>query len=308
MTDGRAGSDEVTLEIDALSDVGTERDHNEDAAGVHVEAPGRAVVAVADGVSGQLGGEVASRMAIDVLVRAFAEERERLGAAQRLYRAVQQANIEIYDRSIAVPELRGMATTLTAVAIDGGEATVVHVGDSRLYLVRGGTIAQLTKDHTVAAEKARYGLLSKEKARAHADRSTLTRSVGRELIVSRDRATHRLLDGDVLLVCSDGLYNVLGDAELPGDAVGDRHDRPAGRLEVDARRVLVVVALGPDVGQRVDLERHLVGRRGQVRHVAVPPIAGSWRAPAPATTLAEESNPIPACAIPSSANASTSTS
>ena len=165
----QAAAAEVSLEVDALSDTGTERDHNEDAAGMAIEAPGRAVVAVADGVSGQEGGEVASQMAIEVLLRAFGEEPEK-PAAQRLYRAVQQANIEIYDRAIAVPELRGMATTLTAVVVDRGEATVVHVGDSRLYLVRGGTITQLTKDHTVAAEKARYGLLSKEKARAHADR------------------------------------------------------------------------------------------------------------------------------------------
>ncbi len=273
MTDLPATSDEVALEVDALSDVGTERDHNEDAAGVHLEAPGRAVVAVADGVSGQLGGEVASRMAIDVLLRAFGEERDRLAAAQRLYRAVQQANIEIYDRSIAVPELRGMATTLTAVAVDGGEATVVHVGDSRLYLVRGGTIAQLTKDHTVAAEKARYGLLSKEKARAHADRSTLTRSVGRELIVSRDRATHRLLDGDVLLVCSDGLYNVLGDAELL-DAVQGRDaggacralvDRANGRGTPDNLTAVVLRFRGtaPPAARRAGLAaavRRLIGR------------------------------------------------
>ncbi len=226
------GAGEARLEIETLSHVGTERDHNEDAAGLRVEAPGRAVVAVADGVSGQLGGEVASQMAIEVLLRAFSEEAERLAAAQRLYRAVQQANIEIYDRSIAVPELRGMATTLTAVAVDGGDATVVHVGDSRLYLLRGGTIVQLTKDHTVAAERARYGLISKERARTHADRSTLTRSVGRELIVSRDRATHRVTDGDVLLLCSDGLYNVLTDAELL-EAVGARDPAAACRALVE---------------------------------------------------------------------------
>lgn len=214
MTDGPAAPAEMTIEVEALSHAGTERDHNEDAAGLVLERATRAVVAVADGVSGQEGGEVASRLAIEVLLRAFAEAPERLGAAERLYRAVQQANIEIYDRSIAVPELRGMATTLTAVVVDAGAATVVHVGDSRLYLLRGGNLTQLTRDHTVAAEKARYGLMSKGKARVHVDRGALTRSVGRELIVSRDRATHRLLDGDALLLCSDGLYNVLDDAEL----------------------------------------------------------------------------------------------
>jgi len=135
-------------------------------------------------------------------------------AGQRLYRAVQQANIEIYDRAVAVPELRGMSTTLTAAVVEDGALTAVHVGDSRLYLLRGGALTQLTKDHTLAAEKARYGLMSKERARTHADRCVLTRSVGRELIVSRDRLTQPLAPGDALLLCSDGLHGVLDDAEL----------------------------------------------------------------------------------------------
>jgi len=224
---------EYELDIATLSDVGTGRDHNEDACGSFVEGSACAVVAVADGVSSNLGGEVASAMAIEVLVGAYREEPATLGAGQRLYRAVQQANIAIYDRSVVVPELRGMATTLTAVALERGELTAVHVGDSRLYLVRGGAITQLTKDHTVAAEKVRYGLLSKEKARTHADRCTLTRSVGRELIVARDRITQRLVQGDVLVLCSDGLHGVLLDDEvLP--LVADRDAAAACRALVGA--------------------------------------------------------------------------
>jgi len=208
------------LEIAALSDVGTERDHNEDFCGSFMESNDRAVVAVADGVSMSEGGEVASQMAVEVTLHAFRQEPPTAAAGQRLYRAVQQANIEIHDRAMVVPELRGMTTTLTAVAIDRGLVTVIHVGDSRLYLVRGDSIVQLTKDHTVAAEKARYGLMSKEKARNHVDRSTLTRSVGRELIVSRDRTSHRLSRGEALLLCSDGLYNVLEDSEIATTIAG----------------------------------------------------------------------------------------
>ena len=205
---------EWTIELAALTDVGTERAHNEDACAVLHDGPGRGVAVVADGVSLGNGGEVASQMAVEVLLRAYQEEPATLAAGQRLYRAVQQANIEIYDRSVAVPELRGMSTTLTAVVADQGALTAVHVGDSRLYLVRGGAITQLTRDHTVAAEKVRLKLLSAEKARTHPDRSVLTRSVGRELIVSRDRLTRMLGGGDVLLVCSDGLHGVLPDGEL----------------------------------------------------------------------------------------------
>lgn len=216
----------------ALTDVGTARDHNEDACGVLAE--GATVVAVvADGVSSAASGEVASAMAVEVVLRAYREEPADRPAGQRLYRAVQQANIEIHDRAMVVPELRGMTTTLTAVAVERGALTAVHVGDSRLYLVRDGRIVQLTKDHTVAAERARVGLLSKDRARVHPDRSVLTRSVGRELIVSRDRIAQPLAGGDVLVVCSDGLYNVLDDAEIAG-LVAARGAAEACRALVEA--------------------------------------------------------------------------
>ncbi|HET6440568.1 MAG TPA: protein phosphatase 2C domain-containing protein [Anaeromyxobacter sp.] len=203
----------AALDAAALTDVGTERDHNEDACDTLVDGTA-ALGVVADGVSSYAGGEVASQMAVEVLLRAFREEDPSRSAGQRLYRSVQQANIEVYDRAIAVPELRGMATTLTTLVVEGGELTAVHVGDSRLYLVRHGRALQLTKDHTVAAERVRMGVLSAEKARFHPDRSVLTRSLGRELIVNRDRLSQPLEQGDILVLCSDGLYNVLGDEEL----------------------------------------------------------------------------------------------
>lgn len=198
----------------ALSDTGTERPHNEDACGVHVESPTHALVAVADGVSGMEGGEIASRTAIDVTLSAYRESPPSWGAGKRLYRAVQRANIEIHDRALIVTELRGMSTTLTAVVVDGGIAHAVHVGDSRLYVVRGGRMLQKTKDHTVAAERRRIGLLSAEQVADHPGRSTLTRSLGRDLIAAIDRLSFPLAHGDTLLLCSDGLYNVLSHDEL----------------------------------------------------------------------------------------------
>jgi protein phosphatase len=224
---------EYELEVAAATDVGTGRDHNEDSCGTCVEGPACAMVAVADGVSSSAAGDVASQTAIEVLIRAYREAPPTVHSGQRLYRAVQQANIAIYDRSIAVPELRGMATTLTAVALERGELTAVHVGDCRVYLVRNGAIEQLTKDHTVAAEKVRLGLMSRERARTHADRSTLTRSVGRELIVSRDRLTRRLLQGDAVLLCSDGMHGVLADEEM-ARLVAGRDARGACRVLIDA--------------------------------------------------------------------------
>jgi protein phosphatase len=202
------------FEVGAFSDVGTEREHNEDSCGYHIESATSAVVAVADGVSSSAGGETASRMAIEILLREYREQRTDLGIAKRLSRAIQRANIEVYELALTVPELAGMATTLTAVAIDRGEVVAAHVGDSRLYLVRGGTIAQLTKDHTAAAEQVRLGILSERRARHHPGRSVLTRSLGRELVVGIDRLSLGAAQGDMLVLCSDGLYNVLGDSDI----------------------------------------------------------------------------------------------
>ena len=258
---------EYELEIGALSDVGTEREHNEDACGSFMESGACAIVGVADGVSSSPGGEVASQMAVEVLFRAYREEPPALGAGQRLYRAFQQANIEIYDRSVTVPELRGMATTLTAAALDRGQLTAVHAGDSRLYLVRDGIITQLTKDHTAVAERARVGLISRERARTHPDRCVLTRSVGRELIVSRDRIAQRVVHGDVLVLCSDGLYNVLDDSEI-ARLIADRDAPGACRALVDAANargtadnataaVVRMVGPTPDAAPRVGIAGRL---------------------------------------------------
>jgi protein phosphatase len=220
------------LEHATLTDIGTERPNNEDHCGGVAEGPACALVAVADGVSLGQAGEVASEVAIAALLRTFAEGAS-APAGHRLYRAVQQANIDIYDKAVAVPELRGMSTTLTAAVVERGELTCVHVGDSRLYLVRGRDVVQLTKDHTVAAEKVRMKLLSAEKARTHPDRSVLTRSVGRELIVSRDRIGRRVAQGDVLVACTDGLHGVLLDHEL-AKLVSGRSAADACRALIDA--------------------------------------------------------------------------
>jgi protein phosphatase len=215
------------------TDEGTERGNNEDACGVHAEGPLHVLIAVADGVGGEDGGEVASRTAIDVTLRAYRDSPAAWTATKRLVRAVQEANIEIHDRALLVTELRRMATTLTAVVIDGGMAHAAHVGDSRLYLFRDGALVQKTKDHTVAGARRRVGLISAEAEKAHPERSVLTRSLGRELIASVDRIAFPLAAGDALLLCSDGLYNVLeepdmiaalatGDAETACRALIDR--------------------------------------------------------------------------------------
>jgi len=121
-----------------------------------------------------------------------------------------EANISLH----AVPALRLMGTTLTAAAVEDGRLCAAHVGDCRLYLARRGRIQQITQDHTVVAERVRMGLMKAADARDHPERSMLSRSLGRELIVSVGRLSMPLLQGDRVLLCSDGLYGVLEEREL----------------------------------------------------------------------------------------------
>lgn len=179
-----------------------------------VDDAGRVLFAVADGVSSHKGAGTASQIALEALVRTYHASARTAAMPKRLAQAAQQANIEVHDLALVVPELAGMATTLTAAVLDGATLTTVHTGDCRLYLLRGGVVRQLTKDHTVAAARVRRGLLSAERARHHPDRSVLTASLGRELIAAIDRITTPVESGDVFLICSDGLYAPLGDREI----------------------------------------------------------------------------------------------
>jgi serine/threonine protein phosphatase PrpC len=250
-----------SFDVAAVSDPGTTRAENEDACGHLVAGATSVLVAVADGVSGGPGGATASSKAIEVVLRAYQELSAALPAPKRLYRAVQQANIEVYDLGVVVPELRGMATTLTAILLDQGQLVAAHVGDSRLYRVRAGRATQLTKDHTVAAERARARLVSEERARVHPDRSVLTRSLGRELVASIDRLEAALEEDDVLVLCSDGLYNVVGEDELA---------RLAGDGDADtAARALVAAANARGTPDNVTAA--VVRVTGAVARSAAPP-------------------------------------
>lgn len=189
--------------------------------------------AVADGIGGYEGGEVASAMAIEVTLEAYRESPMAWGPSKRLHRAVQRANIEIHNRAMTVPELRRMGTTLTAAVVDGGMLYAAHVGDCRLYHIRRGKISQITKDHTMVQERVRMGLMSAGRARNHPERSALTRSIGHELIVSVDLIKLPLEQGDRVIICSDGLHGVLDDRDLEQIIRGLNVDEAARRL-VDA--------------------------------------------------------------------------
>ncbi|HXI55484.1 MAG TPA: protein phosphatase 2C domain-containing protein [Polyangia bacterium] len=212
------------LQVASLTDAGPARDRNEDSCAHASDHATRALVVVADGVSSYAAGDTASQMAVSVTMRAYDEQPPTLKTETRLARAVQQANIEIHDLAMVVPELRGMATTVTAAAVIEGKLVVAHVGDSRLYLVRRGRALQLTKDHT-------------------AGKSVLTRSVGRDLIAAIDRISRPLEQDDVLVICTDGVYNVLPDRDIAEIA--------ASHEPVAACQALLVAAIARNTSDNI---------------------------------------------------------
>ena len=217
-----------------LTDVGCVRETNEDAVGHWPHEDGLLFV-VADGLGGETAGEVASALALEVVAREMDRAPGTWAVGKRLRRAAQEANLEIYNKAITVPELRRMGTTLTASAIVGGSLHAVHVGDCRLFLFRDGRLTQLTKDHTWVWEQVQYGLLTAEAARTHPKRHMLTRCLGSELIVGIDNLTIDLRPRDVVLQMSDGIHGAVGEAEF-AEVLGAHPPEAAARALVRRAR------------------------------------------------------------------------
>lgn len=203
----------IELEFFQLTDGGSVREGNEDAIGFWPYGEGF-LFAVADGLGGHNSGEVASGLAIEVLAREMGRVPSAGPVMKSLKRAVQQANLEIYQKGITVPELYRMGTTLTASLVTGNTLVAAHIGDCRLYLLRRGVLSQFTKDHTSVQEQVEYGILSPEEARMHPGRHKLTNYLGHDLITSVDTLRMEIQPGDVLLQCSDGIYDVLSESEI----------------------------------------------------------------------------------------------
>lgn len=182
---------------------------NEDAV-AHWRCADDFVLAIADGVGEHSAGHVASAMALEVLARELTSSQPGWTMSTRIRRAVQAANLEIYQKGIAVPELRRMATTLTVTAIEGRTLLAAHVGDCRLYLHRQGRLTQLTKDHTRAWEDPLAPAGDGHRSRPGAP----SRSLGHDLVISIDFLTMELSAGDQLLQCSDGVHGALAEEEL----------------------------------------------------------------------------------------------
>ncbi len=252
----------LEVEYAQLSDLGRVREQNEDFLGRTIpDSPARArshgwLFAVADGVGGHEDGEVASRLAVGTLLAGFESAAAGEPHAPLLQRLVQAANTNIHEAGLALQSAgRAMATTVVACALRFDRVTVAHVGDSRCYLIRRGHAVQLTRDHTMASEQIRLGILSSGQA-SEASRHVLSRSLGNELFVSADVSEHLLLAGDILLLCTDGLHGAVTEADQ-AKAFGDKAD-----LQTTARQ-LVQLANERDGSDNVSLQ--LVRIRGVER-------------------------------------------
>ncbi len=207
-------SKERLLELDFFqaTDVGCVREANEDAIGSWPYGEGL-LFAVADGLGGHNSGEEASALALEVLAREMHAAASAGLSLKSFKRAVQQVNLEVYQKSITVPELHRMGTTLTATMLTGNTLLAVHCGDSRLYLCRSGKLSQLTRDHTSVQEQVEYGILTPEEARTHPDRHRLTNYIGHDLITSLDTLRMAVEPGDLLVQCTDGIYDLLSESD-----------------------------------------------------------------------------------------------
>ena len=209
------------------TDTGRQRHANEDS--YYAKAP---LFAVADGMGGAQAGEVASRIAASAFERR--PRSDEASAEGQLEEIAQKANREIHQLAQKDSSRAGMGTTLTAAMLHDDEVAFGHVGDSRAYLLRDGQLKRLTKDHSLVEELRRQGRLTEEQAEEHPQRSIITRALGPEPSVNVDTMTFPARDGDVFLLCSDGLTTMVSDDEIREILVNSRNLRTGVSKLVDA--------------------------------------------------------------------------
>jgi serine/threonine protein phosphatase PrpC len=236
------------VELASLSDIGCQRENNEDqyaywepANDEEFARKGRLAI-VADGMGGHEGGQEASRIAVETIRETFAENPD--GDAQSLLTVgFKIAHERILEYASAHPELHGMGTTATAIALKGNQLYYAHVGDSRLYLVRGANISRVTHDHSYVGRLVQNGVISAAEAEIHPQRHILTAALGAgaELLPETPEHAIELQKDDVLVLCTDGLWSLLSENEI--------RDVVSGSEPTEACRALIQMTKdrgGPD--------------------------------------------------------------
>jgi len=217
----------MKTQVFGLTDVGRRRESNQDALLV---APERGLYAVADGMGGHAAGEVASHIAIEALsevlrdVAFLTDHTDPKTAGTRLQVAFVEGNQRICDSVVTRGEWRGMGTTIVALVTLEDRAVIGHVGDSRAYLLRDGTLRRLTDDHSWVSEQVRMGLMTDEEAHRHPMRNIVTRALGNRPALDVDINEAEAVPADVFLLCSDGLNSMLTDREISETLHANRQD------------------------------------------------------------------------------------
>lgn len=251
----------MRVEAGFATDIGRVRERNEDS--YLVKPP---LYVIADGMGGARGGAVASRLAIERI-----EEQFRVGRSS-LADIVRSANRAVFERSMTDRQVSGMGTTLTAARLDDEGAHLAHVGDSRAYLLRGGALRQLTDDHTLVNRMVKTGEITRGEADVHPHRNVLTRSLGTEPDVKVDERDVPLLDGDRLILCTDGLTGMVTEDQVqailetaagPQDAA-DRLITAANRAGgIDNITVVILDIHADDGGSSDEEEAGASGSEGE---------------------------------------------
>ena len=208
----------------AISDVGKKRKGNEDSLYLN---PEQRLFVVADGMGGHAAGEIASKVAVDAINEfvcltggdeeitwPFGLDENISYDGNRLKTAIRHANRKVLEATKEKTEYEGMATTVAAVLVDGDVANIGHVGDSRIYLLSGDEFTQLTSDHSWVNEQIQSGVISADQARSHPLRNVVTRALGGRADLAVDMQTRKMQEGDVLLICSDGLTTMVSDEDI----------------------------------------------------------------------------------------------
>jgi PPM family protein phosphatase len=216
-----------------ITDMGLKRTNNEDA---FVVRPDLGFWAVADGMGGAAAGEVASRIFVEAATEAFAANSTEETQMERVKSAFTMANKRMLDHVASNPDHAGMGCTAEVLAFTGAEIVIGHVGDSRTYRLRHGELKQLTSDHSLVQEQIKKGIINEREARNHPMRNVILRAVGVKETVELDILKGKGLPGDIFLLCSDGLTDMIDDAQVlscmgPGQGL----ETMAGRLVESAK-------------------------------------------------------------------------
>jgi len=202
------------MEIWGVTHRGAVRQQNQDSFASQRLEDGRIIALVCDGMGGARAGNVASTMAVDLFMRRFLEQDGESNDQERMQISAAMANQEVFQRAATDPDCAGMGTTLVAALAGPGEAVILNEGDSRAYHVNQEGIVLVTRDHSLVEDMVERGELTREQARTHPHKNLITRALGAEPVLLADCFRQSMAPGDYLLLCSDGLSNVVTEQEM----------------------------------------------------------------------------------------------